>query len=1096
MPVMRPETAKLRSFKPWILFGIAFLALLFLSLVLGGLLVQRTDRYFRLNIQEAAEMAAQTLPLDDIRSLMGGAKDLDNPVYARLKAQFQMFQKAQPGCRFVYLLGRRPDGQLFIFLDGEPPDSPDYSPPGQAYTEAAPGYHEVFKRWTPQVIGPVTDRWGTWVTALIPVNAGRMDGVPVVLGVDYDARAWQWNIMREAVMPVLFFTLLTAGFFLGSALLFNHRRTMGVRAPTWLDYLEAGIVLGCGLLLTGLSAWLAHQAEYRNRHQVLQHWSAMRMVTLAKALDNVVHLELEGLGRFFEGSESVTWQEFQQYANYLTHNRAVQAWGWMPAISPWRKLPFEQAMRGEGLADFEIWEKDSLGNRVPAAGRDVFYPVTFLAPLEGNQAALGFDGGSHPGRRRALEAAARSGLTTATEPLQLVHEKAGQMGMIFYRPVFSDSPSGQLSGYAFAALRLEDFLRQVITDRLVPLEWSVLGTTNAAPLITISSMKGEKEPGCLAYGGVVLAGGQVFQVLACGGKAFEALYPKRAGLFTGLAGLFLSSALGVLVGFVRRYEARLEFEVAERTEELRASEETFRKLFEDSSDAILLTKDGRFVDCNKAAIRLFRAHDKSQIVGKTPVDFSPERQPDGRLSAEAAQQFLERGEEEGCRFEWETRCLDGESLTVEVTLVKIELKGERHLYNTVRDITARKKAEAERDRLQAQLLQAQKMESVGRLAGGVAHDFNNMLHVILNYTEMSKEDLPPHHPVQSHLKEIYDAARRSAELTRKLLGFSRQQTIMPKLLNLNEALESTQKMLQRSLGEEIRLEWIPGANLWPVKIDPLQLDQILTNLCVNARDAIVGTGKVTIETRNVTVDEATASQMEDCLPGDYVMLAVSDTGCGMTPEVLQRIFEPFFTTKPVGQGTGLGLAMVYGVMQQNHGFIQVESHVGKGSCFRLYFPRHEEAPVAAPMAPAIQTKKRLEMGHETVLLVEDEAAVWRVVKTKLERLGYRVLVAHGPEDALKLGRQARTGIDLLLTDVVMPGMNGHELYQQMLQYHPRLKCLYMSGYTANIIAERGVVEDGIYFLPKPFNLYTLSVKMREVLAAPPVAPSPPSPGKM
>jgi PAS domain S-box-containing protein len=540
----------------------------------------------------------------------------------------------------------------------------------------------------------------------------------------------------------------------------------------------------------------------------------------------------------------------------------------------------------------------------------------------------------------------------------------------------------------------------------------------------------------------------------------------------------------------------LEFEVAERTEELRASEETFRKLFEDSFDAILLVKDGRFVDCNKAAIRLFRAHDKSQIVGLSPVDLSPVRQPDGRPSAEAAREYLELGEREGgCQFEWETRCLDGQSLMVEVTLMVIYLKGEKHLYNTVRDITARKKAEAERDRLQAQLLQAQKMESVGRLAGGVAHDFNNMLHVILNYTEMSKEDLPPHHPVQGHLQEIHDAARRSAELTRKLLGFSRQQTIMPKVLNLNEALESTRNMLQRSLGEEIQLEWIPGANLWPVKIDPLQLDQILTNLCVNARDAIAGTGKVTIETRNVTVDAATAAQMEDCLPGDYVMLAVSDTGCGMTPEVMERIFEPFFTTKPVGQGTGLGLSMVYGVMHQNHGFIQVESQVGKGSCFRLYFPRHEEAAAATPTAPATNTKERPIMGHETVLLVEDEAAVWRVVKTKLERLGYRVLVAHGPEDALKLGQQARNGIDLLLTDVVMPGMNGRELYRQMLQYHPRLKCLYMSGHTANIISERGVVEEGIYFLPKPFNLYTLSVKMREVLAAPPVDPSLPSGGK-
>jgi CheY-like chemotaxis protein len=245
---------------------------------------------------------------------------------------------------------------------------------------------------------------------------------------------------------------------------------------------------------------------------------------------------------------------------------------------------------------------------------------------------------------------------------------------------------------------------------------------------------------------------------------------------------------------------------------------------------------------------------------------------------------------------------------------------------------------------------------------------------------------------------------------------------------------------------------------------------------------------VTVDIQNVTVDAAMASEMEDCLPGDYVMLAVSDTGCGMPPEVLRRIFEPFFTTKEVGKGTGLGLAMVYGAVQQNQGFVQVKSQVGRGSCFRLYFPRYVETGERTAAAHSGLPSHPLR-GKETVLLVEDESAVWRVVRAKLERLGYRVLIATGPEDALRLAQQKPDGIDLLLTDVVMPGMNGRELYERLLRHHPRLKCLYMSGYTGNVVVEQGVLEEGIHFLPKPFNLYTLSVKLREVLEAPPAEDS-------
>jgi two-component system, cell cycle sensor histidine kinase and response regulator CckA len=395
----------------------------------------------------------------------------------------------------------------------------------------------------------------------------------------------------------------------------------------------------------------------------------------------------------------------------------------------------------------------------------------------------------------------------------------------------------------------------------------------------------------------------------------------------------------------------------------------------------------------------------------------------------------------------------------------------------IADVTERKQAEDERERLQGQLLQAQKMESVGRLAGGVAHDFNNMLQAILGNAALALEEAPPDGTLRESLQEIQKSAQRSADLTRQLLAFARKQTINPRVLDLNDTVTGMTKMLQRLIGEDIRLVWTPGADLWPVKVDPSQIDQILANLTVNARDAIQGAGQVTIETANVTLDDACARTHPECAPGEYVTLAVSDTGEGMDATARAHLFEPFFTTKEVGRGTGLGLATVFGIVNQNQGFIQVASEPGRGTAFKIHFPRAEtEARLAEPKAA-----RRSRRGTETVLLVEDEGLVLNLGRRILEQQGYTVLTAPTPEAALTLAAGHPGPIHLLITDVIMPGMNGKELKHRLMARQPGLRCLFMSGYTADVIAHRGVLDEDVQFLQKPFTVESLAERVRDML---------------
>lgn len=396
----------------------------------------------------------------------------------------------------------------------------------------------------------------------------------------------------------------------------------------------------------------------------------------------------------------------------------------------------------------------------------------------------------------------------------------------------------------------------------------------------------------------------------------------------------------------------------------------------------------------------------------------------------------------------------------------------------LRDITEQRLVESEKERLQTQLIQAQKMESIGRLAGGVAHDYNNMLGVIIGYCDLALGKISERDPVYSDLQEIASAAKRSADITKQLLAFARKQTIAPEMLDLNETVGGMLKMLHRLIGEDITLDWHPDRSIKPVRMDPTQLNQILANLCVNARDAIAGVGTVTIETGSMNFDQSYCAEHAEFQPGDFVMLAVSDDGCGMSKDVLGKIFEPFFTTKELGLGTGLGLATVYGIVKQNSGFINVYSEQGKGTTFKLYFKPCE---AGAQSGTRNDDVRRPEKTGETILLVEDEPALLKMTNTMLDRLGYRVIPTNGGKAALEAAEDYPGTIDLLLTDVVMPEMNGRDLAERLKALYPGIRQLFMSGYTAKVIASRGVIDEGTHFLQKPFTEKDLASRVRRVL---------------
>ena len=512
-------------------------------------------------------------------------------------------------------------------------------------------------------------------------------------------------------------------------------------------------------------------------------------------------------------------------------------------------------------------------------------------------------------------------------------------------------------------------------------------------------------------------------------------------------------------------------------EALRQSEERYRTILEDIEEGYFeVTLAGRPTFLNNSMSKI-HGYPREELLGIDYRHFTDEE--NAKKLVEAFNRVYRTGEP-GELLDYEIIRKDGTKRQVEVIAsLKKDLSGNPIGFRGItRDVTERKQAEEKMESLQEQLRQSQKMEAIGRLAGGIAHDFNNLLTIIKGYSQLSLIELKEDIPLKKNIEQIDRATDKAANLVRQLLAFSRRQIMEMKVLDLNAILRNLDNMLRRVIGEDIELVTVLAEDLGRVKTDPGWIEQAIMNLAVNARDAMASGGKLTIETGNVDLDEAYRGGHVAVEPGRYVMLSVSDTGAGMSPEVMERLFEPFFSTKEKDKGTGLGLSTVYGIVKQSEGDIWVYSEPGKGATFKIYLPRVDEL---LEERRAKDVGNELSRGNETILLVEDEEEVRKLALRVLERQGYKVLAARQGDEALLMCEQHKGPIHLMLTDVVMPGMNGHELAKRLESLHPEMKVVYMSGYTDDAIVHHGVLEKGMNYIQKPFTVNGLTRKVREVL---------------
>jgi len=526
-------------------------------------------------------------------------------------------------------------------------------------------------------------------------------------------------------------------------------------------------------------------------------------------------------------------------------------------------------------------------------------------------------------------------------------------------------------------------------------------------------------------------------------------------------------ALYVFLKMVRRLKAALH-----------TSEEKYRQLWETSTDAVIFMDTDRRIRFANPAVRDVFGYAPEEVIGRDIAILQPERLREAHRNGVA--RYLQTGMK---KLNWRATEFvglrkDGTEVPIEIAFGDMEMDGKRWFVGFMRDVTERKKAEEALRQSEERLRQSQKMEAIGKLAGGVAHDFNNLLTAITGYSELLLSQMSPDSRERKNAEEIRKAAFRAASLTHQLLAFSRRQMLTSKVLNLNAAVMDLEPMLRRLIGEDIVLRIVPGPALGQVQADPSQIEQIILNLVVNARDAMPKGGTLTIETANVDLDEAYADRHETFRSGPYVLVAVSDTGCGMDVRTRSHIFEPFFTTKEPGKGTGLGLATVYGIVKQSDGYVWVYSEPGHGATFKVYLPRltHEpdkgSAEVERVMPPP---------GTETILLVEDEEVVRALVGDILRGNGYKVLIAGQSKEAFRISGQYEGPIHLLVADVVMPGMSGREVAERLASSRPRMKVLYISGYTDDAMVRHGVQAEGMAFLQKPFTPAALLRKVRDVL---------------
>jgi PAS domain S-box-containing protein len=1055
--------------------------------------VTQGDRVLRAELVDRARGVARAINPVRVVGITGTAPDARRRDQRRLEGQLGAWCRATPGCRRLYLLagGRAEGGGLVRLVDAGPATAATGAAGTRTEAATPPAPQRVLSERRTATEGPTPDdAGGQRVSVWVPLP--RRDGgeAAAILGLDADAAGWAGAVAARAAPPLTWLALLTLVVTGGSLL--RHRRAARDGAPrpgaggqasagradtAWTALLGALLAVG--------AAWAVHRADTERHRQMFAGLAGAQATALAGQLRDI-YGELDGLGQLFESSQQVEPDEFRTYLSTL-QNPAVTAWGWAPAEPP---------------ADGAAGRAASAAPALPA-GRS--WPLVYAAPQGAIAAWLGRDLGAQPGVAPLLAAALESGLPTAGTG-GLVPGADGTDLLVVRAVRASARGAGTLAGFVLAEVRLEALVGEAIlrTAGNEPgLRLELLELTDDAPpraVVTLGDGAGEApalgdlpddppdDPPDAAAPSVALpifALGRAWSLVVRPTPAWLAASRSWSGWLMLLAGLAVTAAVAARVRAGARRRADLEREVQRRTAELHASETLLR-----NAEEVARLGSWELWLANR---RLLWSDEVYRIFGVPRDDraplydrFSDAVHPDDRRRVEEAyEQSLEDGSDS---YEVEHRVVrpSGEVRWVheKCTHQRDESGAVVRSLGMVQDVTDRRLADEERERLRAELFQAQKMESIGRLAGGVAHDFNNLLTGIAGNISLAQLEVGENDPAQPLLADALAAAERAAGVTKQLLAFSRRQVAQPRPVDLNALVARSRPVLARLIGEQVRFEFRPQDDLWPVRLDPVQLDQILINLLVNARDAMPQGGTLTVTTANVPAGGDAGDGGPDA---DRVLLSVSDDGPGMSAEVRERVFEPFFTTKEKGRGTGLGLSTVYGAVRQCGGTIDVESRPGEGSTFRIWLPRSDERAAATGETGARATAPR---GSETVLLVEDDDLVRGLAARALTRQGYRThAFPDGPSALAWLEATAET-IDILVSDVVMPGMSGPDLAGRVRALRPGLPVLLTSGYADGVLPDPDALPAGAAFLAKPYSPQELATRVRQLLGARPAAAPP------
>ncbi len=1045
--------------------------------------VWHADRYRRESTLYQARLVAQAIRPERIGALSGTTADLNRPIYRRLKEQLATTRTIIPECRFIYLLGRRSDGRVFFFADSEPIGSKDESPPGQIYEEISDADLEAFTDQVALTSGPTTDRWGTWISAMVPLMHPDGKHLTAVLGMDFAARDWQSKLIRAALPPILF-TLVTVLVHVIGTILLRRFLSRIAPSPVHLGYPEMIMAIAVlGIFISVSAACVVKINREHARLLTFRQLAQNKTAGIANVFHTLQNIEMEALARFFEASKYITPTEFKDYIDYLLKNPGIQYWAWSRWTPAADREVVEAQLQSEGLPGGVIWQPDSNGQRIPAIGRDVYFPVVHIASRTKQQDLRGYDIGADSFRQAALEAAMQNGLATCIVPTKSDPNADAPRTIEIFRPTFHKDGTRRPQGIGMAVLVADRLLRCKPSNDVVQLALAVgRHSGSAIETLAVSSDNYSRSDSTIAFVYPLFVFGKAFLVTAHADKTFIGLFPVLAPWLVLFTGMVLTALLMVLIGVTHRKREKLEFLVAKRTRDLIDARHRMELAI---NGADLGTWEWRgtnkkmIVNGNWAKILGYRLEEIEPLLDEWEQLTVPEDRP---LVSRAMRQHL-KGQSAFYEVEHRLRHKAGHDVWVLAKGRVIERDADGRplrICGTCLDITEHKRSQKEREKLRELLLQSQKIEAIGQLAGGIAHDLNNLLSPIIGYGEILQTQLGDRDPRHKAVDAILSAGLRARDLVRQLLAFSRKQTLVFKPVNINQTIEGFQKLLRRTIREDITIEIILAPRIQPVMADAGQIEQIIMNLAVNAADAMPDGGRLTIETAMVELDAAYAAAHPSVSPGPHLMLAVSDTGCGMDESIRQRIFEPFFSTKGE-RGTGMGLATIFGIVKQHNGSIWVYSEMGRGTTFKIYLPITDTTAVEGRSRP--QSHGNL-TGNETILLVEDNQAVRELAQEVLDHQGYTILPAKNGKSALELIAAHDGPVHLLLTDVVMPGMNGKELYREAVAHHPKLKVLYMSGYTDNVIAHRGVLDDNVAFIQKPFTVEAIATKVREVLNKP------------